>query len=242
MGIRKISESEQVWRALDELGDTQSYYLLEQFVPGEVYHIDSIVDNGEIVFTCASKYGTPPLSVYQGGGVFMSRVLQREGEEATALRALNERLIQTLGMMNGVVHAEYIRAEADGTIYFLEAAARVGGANLADMIAAATGVDLWREWGRLEVAKLRGEPYKLPDVQDNYAGMLMTLAKQEHPDLSGYDDPEVTWRAQKDYHAGLIVASPDYARVEQLLTGYIDRFRNDFMAVADPWGPQRTGR
>ena len=35
LGIRKIHEPEQLWRALEELGDRQSHYLLEQFVPGE---------------------------------------------------------------------------------------------------------------------------------------------------------------------------------------------------------------
>jgi biotin carboxylase len=33
LGIKKINEPEQLWRALDELGDRQSRFLLEQFVP-----------------------------------------------------------------------------------------------------------------------------------------------------------------------------------------------------------------
>jgi len=40
LGIRKIAEPEQLWRALDELGDRQSFFLLEQFVPGDIFHCE----------------------------------------------------------------------------------------------------------------------------------------------------------------------------------------------------------
>ena len=241
MGIRKITEPEQLWRALNDLGDNQSYYLLEDFLPGSVYHVDSIVVDGEVVFVTPQIYGAPPMQVYQGGGVFTSRVLPPASDDATSLRAMNERVIHTLGMQNGVAHTEFIKANADGEFYFLESAARVGGAHLSDLIAQATGIDLWREWGRLEVAVMRGETYRLPMVKQQAGGLLMTLAKQQHPDLSGYDDPEVVWRADKAYHAGLIVVSDKFNRVDALLDAYSQRFAQEFMTSADPWGPQRTG-
>lgn len=241
MGIRKIETQESLWRALDELGDNQSYYLLEKFLPGDVYHIDSLVYNGEVIFTSAQKYGAPPMSIYQGGGVFTTRVLPRDGDEATELRALNARVLNALGLFNGAAHTEFIRAHEDGAFYFLESAARVGGANIADLIHAASGIDLWYEWGQLEVMVMRDQSYELPQRKDDYAALLMTLAKQEHPDLTGYDAPEVVWRADKAYHAGLIVAAPDSERVTALLDDYTRRFAEDFTAVADPWGPQRTG-
>ncbi len=43
LGIRKIAQPEDLWRSLDELGDRQSYFLLEKFVPGDIFHVDSIV-------------------------------------------------------------------------------------------------------------------------------------------------------------------------------------------------------
>ncbi|MGB6194555.1 MAG: ATPase, partial [Terracidiphilus sp.] len=41
LGIRRIHSPEQLWRTLEELGDEQSRFLLEQFVPGDIYHVDS---------------------------------------------------------------------------------------------------------------------------------------------------------------------------------------------------------
>ncbi|MCK6577764.1 MAG: ATP-grasp domain-containing protein [Anaerolineae bacterium] len=242
MGIRKPNSSEEVWRVLDELGDRQSYYLLEQFIPGDVYHVDTLTVDGEIEFVSAQKYGAPPMQVYQGGGIFMSRIVPRESDDAPALDAINRQVLQALGMVNGVTHAEFIKAHGDGRFYFLEAAARVGGAFISDMIEQATNINLWREWAALEVAQLRGERYSLPATRSDYGGVMVTLARQQHPDLSVYNDPEVVWRANKPYHAALVVVSPDPARVESLLASYAERFARDFTTSAKPMDATRTGQ
>ncbi len=240
MGIRKLHGADELWPLLDELGDKQSFHLLEQFLPGDVYHVDSIVFEGEIKLAAAQKYGTPPMAVYHGGGVFASSTLPPSAEEYDALLAINEKTLAALGMINGTTHAEYIRAEADGQFYFLETAARVGGANLDQLIEAAYGFNPWVEWARVELARLRGEDYAPPAAAnqpgERYAGLLASLARQEYPDLSAYDDPEVVWRLDKKQHAGLIVASPEHERVQSLLASYANRFAHDFTAVAPPLG------
>ena len=234
MGIKKIDRSEELWPILDSLGDQQSYFLMEQFVPGNVYHVDGLVQDGDVLFSAAHKYGKPPLSVYAGGGVFITRSLDRESEESKRLVALNKQVLKAMGLVRGATHSEYIKSETDGQLYFLENAARVGGANIAECVEYATGVNLWREWARIEIANLRGDKYQLPQTHSGYAGVINCLAHQEWPDLSGYNDPEVVWRLSKKYHAGLIVSSPDPARVEALLNSYAERFARDFLAVMPP--------
>ena len=240
IGIRKLGDAEGVWRALDDLGDKQSFYLLEKFVAGDVYHVDAIVWQGEVVFSRASRYGLPPMAVTHGGGVFSSRTLPLRSAESVALLSLNQQLMTGLGMVRGVSHSEYIRGAADGRFYFLETAARVGGANLDRMVAAASEVDLWTEAARLEIADVRGESYTPPAAKDENAGILICLSRQEHPDLSAYNDPEIVWRLPKPHHAGVIVASPDAARVEQLINAYAGRFAQDFLAIAPPQAPTRV--
>jgi hypothetical protein len=137
-------------------------------------------------------------------------------------------------MRRGATHTEYIRAHADGRLYFLETAARVGGANIAEAVEFATGINLWTEWARIELSHLRGEAYQLPTVREGYAGVINCLARQEWPDLNGYNDPEVVWKMAKKHHAGLIVASPNAARVESLLNDYGARFAQEFLAVLPP--------
>jgi len=241
MGIRKIHDSEQLWRTLDELGDVQSYYLLEEFLPGDVYHVDTLSVDGKSEFISYQKYANPPIDIYQGGGVFSTQSVKNRTKDQRELKKMNEQIIRSLGIDNGVTHAEFIKAHRDGEFYFLEVAARVGGAFVSDMIEMASGVNLWREWARLELAQIQGEKYKLPDIKKNYAGLVLTLARQEHPDTSAYDDPEIVWRAEKPYHAGVIVASDNFERVDTLVGQYIDRFMQDFNTSAPPMGTQRTG-
>jgi biotin carboxylase len=231
IGIRKAPNSDSVWQSLNELGDEQSDFILERFVPGEIYHVDSIVLDGKVIFQVAHKYGKPPMQVMHDGGVFTTRTLDRNGEEWRALTELNQALVPALGMTRGVTHAEYIRSHADGRFYFLEVAARVGGAFIAEVVEFATGVDLWAEWARIEITELRGETYHLPPTFEQYAGSVLCLAKQETPDTGVFTDPEVVYRMAKHHHAGLIVKSSDAERVQTLLDQYSLRFLDLYCAV-----------
>ena len=136
-------------------------------------------------------------------------------------------------LSRGVAHTEFIKGREDGQFYFLETAARVGGANIVELIEAATGINLWAEWAKIEIAGGRGD-YHVPLARADHAGLLVTLAREDWPDTSGYDDPEIVWRMNKHHHAGLIVRSPDPQRIEHLLTTYAHRFIRDFGAVLPP--------
>lgn len=240
VGIRKLYESEQVWRSLDELGDQQSFYLLEQFVPGDIFHVDALVWDGAILFATVSRYGAPPLALVSEGGIFNTRILSRESAEHQELWRLTSDLVQGFRLPYGVTHTEYIRAAEDGQFRFLETSARVGGAHIDRMVEAATGVSLWSEVARMDLASIRGETYTLPEHRNDYAGLIICLAREEWPDLSAYNDPEVVWRVPKARHAGVIVASPSAERIETLIGDYLERFGRDFLAHAPQAKEART--
>jgi len=232
IGIRKLHDSEQLWRTLDELGDAQSHYLLERFVPGDIFHVDAVTSERKVIFSEVSRYGQPPMEVMHEGGVFTTRVVDRNSEDAKALVAMNEKLVPALGMVRGVSHGEYIKADEDGRYYFLEVAARVGGAFIAELVEHSTGLNLWAEWARIEVLSLRGVPYALPERTYAYAGSVLCLARTEHPDTSSFDATEIVYRMKKRHHAGLLVQSPDPERVRALLDEYSTRFAEMFLATA----------
>lgn len=231
IGIRKLHEPEQVWRALEELGDRQSYFLLERFIPGDIFHADGIVDRRKVVFTAVHQYGKPPMQVMHEGGVFTTRAVPRGCREDVEIQAIHSRLIPALGLVRGVTHTEFIRSHASGEFYFLETAARVGGAFVAEVVEHTHGLNPWVEWARVEVAAMRGQPYALPPTTSDYAGSVICLARVPAPDTSAYDAPEVVYRMQKYHHAGLIVRSPSSSRVAELLEDYSQRFLQDFCAV-----------
>ena len=230
IGMKKIHSPDELWPWLDELGDQQSFYLLEHFVPGTVYHVDSITSERQVVFAEAHKYGTPPLTTSHQGGVFTTSTLPPDAPEYGELLSLNGKVLGELGFVRGVTHAEFLRADSDGKFYFIEVAARVGGAFISDVIEAATGINLWREWARLEVGAGR-EAYQLPAHKREYAGVILSLARQEHPDTSGYKDPQIVQHISKYHHAGLILKAADSARLQKLIASYAERFQQDFLAT-----------
>jgi hypothetical protein len=263
IGIRKVEEPAEVWRITGEMNDREnlrersSYYVLAQFIPGEVFHVDSIVSRGRVVFAGANRYGRPPLEVAHGGGAYVSRTVAHGSANEKKLFALNRKLVKALQLERGAAHAEFIKSDADGEFYFLEMAARVGGAYIADVLEAASGLNLWREWAQMEVSDGRGQQQdpggrkqaagagekpardgqtsnKLMPPRNEYAGIVLSLSRQEDPDTSAYDDPEIVYRVKKKHHAGLIVRSKKLERVEDLLTQYSARFADDFVAVVPP--------
>jgi biotin carboxylase len=240
MGIRKLHEAEEVWRAINELDareefhETAAFHLLEHYVPGDVYHVDSLVDGGRILFASVERYGAPPFEVTHYGGVTVSHTVKHRSPVQRALLALNKKLLKAFGFERGATHAEFIRQASErDQFYFLEVAARLGGAYTAETIAAASGINPWHEWARLELATPE-RPYILPPVRREYGGIAVSLARQEHPCTDRYTDSEIVYRVGKPWHVGLIVRSQNYDRVQDLLEQYASRFSEDFTAFAPP--------
>lgn len=232
-GMKKVNSPEELWAQIDRLGGDRHHYLVEQFKPGDVYHVDSLSQDGKVVFSRVSKYLATPFEVAHGGGIFRSAVVPFGGEEDKSLQKLNEDVMQAFGMQYSASHTEFIKSHATGEYYFLETASRVGGAHLAEMVEASSGINLWYEWARLEAAVARGEKYKLPKVEKDYAGIVVSLARQEWPDTSGFNDPEIWWRmTDMPNHIGLIVRSKKRERVLELLDQYANRVQQDFHASA----------
>lgn len=247
IGMRKVESADEVWEALDEMNKKEnlrergSYYLLARFVPGEVFHVDSVVNNGRVSFGGTNRYGRPPMQVAHQGGAYVSRTVARGSENEKQLLEANRKLVKALGMKKGATHAEFIKSESDGKFYFLEIAARVGGAYIAEVLEAASGLNLWREWARIELTDEAPAQKKAGKTiatgkpsRREYAGIVLSLAKQEQPDTSAYDDQEIVYRVKKRHHAGLIVRSKKLERVEELLDQYAERFVEDFVAVVPP--------
>jgi hypothetical protein len=239
VGIKKLEESEQVWRAIDTLDardlmrERSPYYLLERYVAGDVFHVDSLVNNGKVVFAGVNAYGRPPMDVAHQGGVFISRTARHNSEDERELLKLNRKLIAALGLTHGAAHAEFIKSAEDGEIYFLEIAARVGGAYIAEALEASSGINIWSEWAKIEMACGNGS-YKLPATRKEYGGIVLSLARQEYPDTNAYTDEEIVYRVRKRHHVGLVVRSAKLKRVEELLDQYARRFSEEFTAIAPP--------
>jgi hypothetical protein len=229
VGIKKLRNAHEAWATIHELGDRQSYHVLEQMIPGDLYHVDSLVQDGKIAFAEVGRYGRPLLEVSQEGGIYVTRTQPRDSKEAKLLLEANTAVLTGFGLRRGASHTEFIIGRDDGKPYFIETSARVGGANISETVEAATGVNLWSEWAKLEIEG-EGYAYQAPRTREEFGGVIISLARDEYPDTSTFRDPEIVERLKKKNHIGFVVRSPKQERVEELLKAYLERISKEFHA------------
>jgi biotin carboxylase len=236
-GIRKCETPEEVWTVLTDLDerhnwrDHPSQFLIERFIEGKVFHVDSVVEKGNVVACGVSQYGTTPFNVSHYGGVFTSYIVPYRTPDRRALEKLNVDLLKAFEYERGVTHAEFLRSDADGKFYLLEVACRVGGAYIANVLEHACNFNLWREWAKLEIAT-KEKPYKAPKLRKEYAAIALALANVDEPDTSHYIDEEIVYTVSKPKHVGIIFRSAKQERIEELLRIYTERISTDFLAIA----------
>jgi len=236
-GIRKCQTEGEVWDVLTDLDgrnnwrDHPSQFLIERFIEGRVFHVDSVVEGGKVVACGVSQYGTTPFKVSHHGGVFTSSIVPYKAKERKPLEKLNELLLTAFEYDRGVSHAEFLQSDTDGKFYLLEVACRVGGAYIANVLEHACNFNLWREWAKLETAT-DDVPYKLPKLRKDFAGITLALANVNEPDTSSYTDEEIVYRVNKPKHVGMIFRSTDQKRIDDLIAVYTERITADFLAVA----------
>lgn len=229
-GIIKVYSADELWRVIHGLGDRRHNFLVEQFRPGDIYHVDTLSFGGKALFTRVSQYLSTPWDVAHGGGIFRSVISKFGSNDEKELTKLNTEVMKAFGMQYSASHTEFIKSKEDGKFYFLETSSRVGGANLAEMVEFSSGINLWGEWAKIETAVVNGTSYKLPKVKNEYAGIITSLSRYEQPDYSTFNDPEIVWKNNKKFHIGLIVQSKSQERVLELLDKYVGIIQENFHA------------
>ncbi len=233
-GIVKIKTKDELWKSIEKLGEERHKFLLESFKPGDVFHVDSLVYEKEIVFTSASQYLSPPMEVSHEGGVFRTKTLGRYSEEFKALEEVNKKVLTSFGLRNGATHTEFIRGKEDGKWYFLETSSRVGGAHIPDLIEASSGINIWREWAKIEHALLNNAEYELPKPTGFSAGLIIALTKEKEPDYEIFECDEVMKFLHMDYHVGIVYKSDSKEKIQQLLDDSAIKISDGFLNVLPP--------
>lgn len=233
-GIKKITSKEQLWGALDTLGEERHLFLLESFKPGDVYHVDSLTFNQKIVFTSASKYLAPPMEVSHEGGVFRTKTLGASSKDFIDLEEINARVLSSFGLLNGATHTEFIRSKEDGQLYFLETSSRVGGAHIPDLVEASSSINIWREWAKIEDALLKGKQYEISKSTGYYSGLIIALIKDKEPDYNDFECEEAVKFLPIDYHVGIVYKSNNSVAVQERLDSAAEKIHAELLHILPP--------
>lgn len=232
-GIKKLETKDEVWSALENLENQRHLYLLESYRKGSVYHVDSLTYEGKVVFTSVSKYLAPPLDVSKGG-VFRTVTLDRNCPEFKALEQENTNVIEKFGLRNGAAHTEFILGEEDQLWYFLETSSRVGGAHIADLVEESTGINLWREWARIEDSVITSTPYKIKTSTAFSAGLLIALIKEKELLKENFSSYDIVRFLPIEYHIGLVVKTKDTERTIEVLDELTEQITQHHLSVLPP--------
>jgi formate-dependent phosphoribosylglycinamide formyltransferase (GAR transformylase) len=139
----------------------QNPTLAEEFLRGREYSFETITIGGQPRFHSISHYLPTPLEVMENEWIQWCVMLPRDiyGPEYDDIRAVGIKVIQTLGLEDGVTHMEWFR-RADGSIAVGEIAARPPGANIVRLTGLAYDVDLYLGWARAVVDGAWDGPWK----------------------------------------------------------------------------------
>jgi hypothetical protein len=154
-------------------------YELEEFIVGEIIHIDGLMQHGRCVISLASRYvGT--CAAYAGGSPLGSVQIPQHDRDWT------ERVLLAVGIFDGSFHLEAFEQE-DGLV-FLEVAHRVGGADVVATFELATGVHL----PSMELAILLGDDVRILESkarEETYGWFVFPghHLDAEHVELDGFE-------------------------------------------------------
>ena len=111
IGIKKAHSKDELHAIMEKLGDERTNYVLERFVPGDIFHAEGITVAGTVLFRAPFKYGQPPMQTMHEGGVFTTRTLDRGSEEAAAVGKIHDQVIAALGLVDLEAHHRRLAAE-----------------------------------------------------------------------------------------------------------------------------------
>lgn len=128
----KITNNDELDSYIYKYFSAESQILMEEFITGRELHCDSIVSNGEIVFSSVGEYLYNCLDIATNGKPCASVIYPGQCENVSyvgEIKKMNQRVIESLGITNSVCHMEVFLME-DGNLCFGEIAARIGGGDI----------------------------------------------------------------------------------------------------------------
>jgi hypothetical protein len=129
-------------------------YELDEFISGKLYHCDSIVRGGRVLYTHVCEYAHPCFD-YLDGAICASVTLPRESETFDRLARFADRVLAAIPVMpaDTVTHLEVFE-DTTGELIFLEIAARAPAAMLPYVYDIHLGLNIEEVHFRLQMGRL----------------------------------------------------------------------------------------
>lgn len=169
-GVQVLKNKEEYDAYLEKKSLWGENYDVEQFILGDMYHVDGIVENNKLKFVSVSKYwnslgkSTTLMESTQNTTItFADFTINKSDWEFLLLKGETKKFVEKSNFNNGTIHAEFIISEKDKTPYFIEIASRTGGLMISDTIEKKYGiimneVSFYLQVGQKVTYPLKNEP------------------------------------------------------------------------------------
>ena len=169
-GVQVLKNKEEYDDYLEKKSLWGENYDVEQFILGDMYHVDGIVENNKLKFVSVSKYwnslgkSTTLMESTQNTTItFADFTINKSDWEFLLLKGETKKFVEKSNFNNGTIHAEFIISEKDKTPYFIEIASRTGGLMISDTIEKKYGiimneVSFYLQVGQKVTYPLKNEP------------------------------------------------------------------------------------
>ncbi|MBV9576672.1 MAG: ATP-grasp domain-containing protein [Gammaproteobacteria bacterium] len=139
-GVCKIHNNYELKRWADSNENID--FELDEYIEGTLYHCDSFVQNGNILFTAICRYSSPVHQFLEGYNLG-SITFSNDDPCYQKLHEFNNYILRNIStQFSGVTHLEVFE-KADGQLVFLEVANRCGGAGIPRMYNKHLRIDLF---------------------------------------------------------------------------------------------------
>lgn len=238
--VVKISPGEDsLWKEYYQkyLNNKNKYYfnngiILEEFIEGEEYHIDTLIQNGEVLFSQPSKYLKNNLG-FQSHKLVGSISLNEEYDIYQELISFNKDIVEAFKIDYGTTHMECFVCD-DGRIVLNEIALRPAGNSIPEMLSDSfIDFDFYRLFVKIECF-VSVEIKKVQNVYNYYgyvhipviqAGTIKKLIDAE--DLINHN---CVYRVEYNAKVNDVVGSIDYSNEK---IGVIFGKSNNFAVLRD---------
>jgi biotin carboxylase len=142
MDVHRIDDMHQFyrWASWCSSPKDRNTYEVDEFIEGELFHCDILIQDGTIIWSNACKNVNPCMQFAFGHPIGAFNI-PAEAANAVAVRALGAAVLAALDPPNGAIHMECFRL-ASGELVFLEASARPPGGGMVDLYTYCFGFDL----------------------------------------------------------------------------------------------------
>lgn len=147
--------------------------MIEQFVPGLMYHVDGIIHDGEVRLAVVSRYVNGCLAFHDSQPLGSAQ-LEPGDADAIEVTAFTRTAVAALPPIDfSPFHLEVFRHDDTGKLVFCEIACRIGGAHVMETLTYAVGVNPARLHVRHQIGLEYGPAVTLCQGAQRYGWLIV---------------------------------------------------------------------